>query len=214
VVLAIPATRKKLAMIKKGIILLVVAIYSSSSYGQVKKAVVDYLNLPGPIVFDSKSYNLSWTSHPSANYYKQEYIVKGDNVAKFNSMLMVELVTGDIKIKDVVAGKMEELKKMKEADPFINYEGFDNPKTGEYMIDFLLSQNTPDGKNISIAERNVYRYIPFSDKTGRTGIILFAISTRSYGDKIQPFLVSLKSKKSDLVNKIAQYKLPEIKVIK
>ena len=101
-------------MIKKAIILLAVVIYSFSSYGQTKKAVVDYLNLPGPIAFDSKSYNLSWTSHPSANYYKQEYIVKGDNVAKFNSMLMVELVTGDMQIKDVVAAKMEELRKMKE----------------------------------------------------------------------------------------------------
>lgn len=200
-------------MIKNAIILLAVVMYSSS-YGQTNKTVVDYLNLPGPVAFDNKSYNLSWTSHPSANYYKQEYIVKGDNVAKFNSMLMVELVTGDIQIKNVVAAKMEELKKMKESNPFINYESFDNPRTGEYMIDFLLSQNTPDGKDISIAERNVYRYIPFADKAGKKGIILFAISTRSYGDKIQPFLVSLKAKKSDLVNKMAQYKFPELKILK
>jgi hypothetical protein len=200
-------------MIKKAIIFFVVVFFSSSSYGQAKKAVIDYLNLPGPVAFDSKSYHLSWTSHPSANYYKQEYIVKGDNAAKFNSMLMVELATGDMLIKDVVAAKLEELKQMKKTNPFVNYEGFDNPKTGEYMIDFLLSQNTPDGKDISIAERNVYRYIPFADKAGKKGIILFAISTRSYGDKIQPFLVSLKSKKSDLVNKIAQYKFPELKII-
>ena len=184
------------------------------SYGQTKKAVIDYLGLPGPIDFDSKSYNLSWTSHPSANYYKQEYIVSGDNLAKFTTMIMVELVTGDIKIKDAVAAKIEELKKMKESNPIVNYESFDNPKTGEYMIDFLLSQNTPDGKDISIAERNVYRYMPFAGKDGKKGIILFGISTRSYGDKIKPFLVSLKSKKSELVNKIAQYKFPELKLIK
>ena len=141
-------------------------------------------------------------------------MVKGDNAAKFNSMLMVELVTGDLQIKDVVAAKVEELKKIKESNPFVNYESFDNPKTGEYMIDFLLSQNTPDGKDISIAERNIYRYLPFADKAGKKGIILFAISTRSYGDKIQPFLVSLKSKKSDLVNKMAQYKFPELKIVK
>lgn len=214
VVLIIPATSKSIAMIKKAMILLIAVILSSSSYGQTKKAVTDYLNLPGPVAFDSKSYNLSWSSHPSANYYKQEYIVSGDNVAKFNTMLMVEVATGDIKIKDVVAAKVEELKKMKESNPIVNYESFDNPKTGEYMIDFLLSQNTPDGKDISIAERNVYRYMPFTDKAGKKGIILFAISTRSYGDKIQPFLVSLKSKKSELVNKVAEYKFPEIKIIR
>ncbi|MEP7374980.1 MAG: hypothetical protein ABI675_16405 [Chitinophagaceae bacterium] len=176
--------------------------------------MIDYLNLPGPIVFDGKSYKLSWTSHPSGNYYKQEYIVSGDNAIKFTTMLMVEVVTGDIKIKDAAAAKIEELKKMKEANPIVNYESFDNPKTGEYMIDFLLSENTADGKDISILERNVYRYMPFVDKAGKKGIILFGISTRSYGDKIQPFLVSLKSKKSDLVNKMAQYKFPELKIIR
>lgn len=194
--------------------LLISLVVSLNFYGQAKKAVIDYLSLPGPIAFDSKSYNLSWTSHPSGNYYKQEYIVKSDNPTKFNTMLMVELVTGDMQLKDVVAAKLEELRKMKDSNPMVNYESFENPKTGEYMIDFLLSQNTPDGKDISIAERNVYRYMPFAGKDGKKGVIFFGVSTRSYGDKIQPFLVSLKSKKSELVNKVAQYKFPELKIIK
>jgi hypothetical protein len=195
-------------------LLLISLLLSIQCYSQSKKNVIDYLNLPGPVVFDGKSYNLSWTSHPSGNYYKQEYIVSGDNAVKFNSMIMVELVTGDIKIKDVAAAKIEELKKMKESNPIVNYESFDNPKTGEYMIDFLLSENTADGKDISILERNVYRYLPFAGKDGKKGIILFGVSTRSYGDKIQQFLVSLKSKKSELVNKMAHYKFPELKIIK
>ena len=199
---------------RTGFLFLTAMILSFASYGQSKKTVIDYLSLPGPIVFDSKSYNLSWTSHPSENYYKQEYILSGDDVVKFKTMIMVEVVTGDIKIKDAVAAKIAELKKMKESNPIVNYESFDNPKTGEYMIDFLLSENTADGKSISIAERNVYRYMPFVGKDGKKGVILFGVSTRSYGDKIQPFLVSLKSNKSELVNKLAQYKFPELKIIK
>ena len=187
---------------------------STSLSGQTKKTVTDYLGLPGPVVFDSKTYKLSWTSHPTSNYYKQEYIVAGDNLDKFNTMIMVELVTGDIKIKDAAAAKMAELKKMKTSNPMVNYESFENPETGEYMIDFLLSQNTADGKAISIVERNVYRYLPFKGKDGEQGIVLFAVSTRSYGDKINSFLTSLKTKKSDLVNKVAAYKMAGLKIVK
>jgi hypothetical protein len=202
---------------KKIIISLVVLaalILPTTAIGQKKTAITDYLGLPGPILFDSKSYKLEWSSHPASNYYKQEYIMAGDNLATFNTMILVELVAGDIKIKDAAAAKIDELKKMKASNPMVNYESFDNPKTGEYMIDFLLSQNTADGKDISIIERNVYRYLPFNGKNGTKGVILFAISTRSYGNKINSFLTSLKAKKSDLVNKAAAYKFPGLKLVK
>ena len=96
----------------------------------------------------------------------------------------------------------------------VNYESFENPKTGEVMIDFLLTQGTDDGKSISIAERNVYRYMPFIGKSGQKGIVLFGVSTRSYGNNIDGFLVSLKSTRKELVNKVAQFKFPELKIIK
>ena len=102
--------------------LLVVAALGSSTVlnGQPKKTVIDYLGLPGPVVFDNKTYQLAWTSHPTNNYYKQEYIAAGDKLDRFNTMIMVELLTGDIKVKDAAAAKMEELKKLKVSNPMIN----------------------------------------------------------------------------------------------
>jgi len=201
-------------MIKKITITTVLAlIIASTPFAQSKKPA-DYLNLPGPVSFDAKSYNLAWTSHPAANYYKQEYITAGDDVARFSTMLMVEVLTGNDNIKEVAGAKLAELKQMKESNPMVNYESFGNSKTGEYMIDFLLSQNTPDGKTISIVERNVYRYMPFNGTGTQKGIVLFAVSTRSYGNNIDGFLASLKSNRKELVNKVAQYKLPELKIIK
>jgi hypothetical protein len=175
--------------------------------------MTDYLNVPGPVVFDKKSYNLSWTSHPSANYYKHEYIMPGDNVDKFKAMILIDVLTGSLKLKDIVAAKVAELKKMKETNPVVNYETFDNPKSGEYMLDFLLTANGADGK-ISIAERNVYRYKTFTDKSGKTGVVLFGVSTRSYGVDVTAFLTSLKTTKKDLVNKVAEYKIPAIQILK
>jgi hypothetical protein len=202
-------------MTKKTTLLYVMVMMSSlASYGQTNKAASDYLNLPGPVLFDGKSYKLAWSSHPAENYYKQEYLTAGDELTKFNTMLMVELVTDNGKIKEVAGAKVAELKKMQESNPMIYYESFENPKTGEVMIDFLLTQNNPDGKSMSIAERNVYRYMSFIGKSGQKGSVLFGVSTRSYGNNIDAFLVSLKGKRKELVNKVAQYKFPELKIIK
>lgn len=158
----------------------------------------DYLSVPGPVVFDGKSYSLAWSAHPSAAYYKQEYVIKGESVERFKTMLMLEVLTGDVKVKDVVAAKIEELKKMKASNPIVQYEMF--RKDGEYIVDFLLSAG-------DIVERNVYRYKSLS---GQQGIVLFAVSTRAYGKDIDQFLINLKTTKSKGVNAVAQFKMPAV----
>ncbi|MFT3910621.1 MAG: hypothetical protein QM737_14440 [Ferruginibacter sp.] len=199
--------------IKSLFVLVPTVIFSTIVYAQTNKKVTDYLHIPGPVIFENKSYNLSWTSHPSAGFYKQEYIQKGENPDRFNAMILFDVTTDNTDIKAVVASKIEEIKKMKVSNPLVNYNSFDNPKTGEYMIDFLLSANGPDGKT-SVVERNVYRYKSFTDKSGNKGIMLFGVSTRSYGNDIDQFLVSLKSNKKDMVNAVAKFTLPEIAVSK
>lgn len=193
-------------------VLLVSFLFSIASHGQ-KNKTVDYLTVPGPIVFNKQSYQLNWSSHPSANFYKQEYIKKGDSADRFTSMVLVDVMTGNVNVKDIAAAKIAELKQMKETNPVINYNSFSNPKTGEYMIDFLLTANGADGK-MSIAERNVYRYMTFTDKAGKKGVLLFGVSTRSYGDNIDSFLVSLKTTKQVIVNELAAYKIPAITIVK
>ncbi|MEO6637756.1 MAG: hypothetical protein ABIN25_05740, partial [Ginsengibacter sp.] len=100
-------------------ILLMMMIMSTTVHAQTHKAPADYVHVPGPIVFDNKSYSLSWSSHPADNFYKQEYIVKGDNPDQFKVMVLTDVVTGGSNIKDVVNAKVMELKKMKEANPVV-----------------------------------------------------------------------------------------------
>ena len=192
-------------------IFLILMMASAASLAQTNKPAAEYLNAPGPVVFDNKPYHLSWTSHPAANFYKQEYLVKGDDANKFHTMILMDVVTGETAIKNVVATKVAELKKMKESNPVINYEVVDNPKSGEYMIDFLLTANAPDG-SVSIAERNVYRYKLFTDKAGHKGVLLFGVSNRVYGPDITPFFASLKSNRKDLMTKVAQVTIPAITI--
>lgn len=187
-------------------------LFSALSFAQSSQQPQNYMNVPGPIAFNNSSYKLAWTSHPAANYYKQEYIPAGETAEKFKSMVMLEVLTGKVSVKDIVAAKTEELKSMKAANPYVNYETFYNKEKEEYILDFLVTANTPDNKSINIAERNVYRYKVFTDAAGQKGILLFAISTRSYGKDVTKFLETLKSGKADLVNKVRLFAVPAVKI--
>ena len=186
-------------------------LLTTFAYGQTTKPT-EYLGVAGQISFDKTSYNLAWTSHPTDNYYKQEYLAKGDTIEKFKKLILLEIITGKTKLKDVVATKIAELKKMKAANPVVNYETFE--KDGEVMLDFLVSENTADGKYLSIVERNVYRYKSVVDKNGQKGILLFGVSERAYGDDIDKFFPNLKAHRFDLINLVGAYELPEIKIEK
>lgn len=182
-------------------------LLTTFAFGQTTTPI-EYLGVAGPISFDKVSYYLAWTSHPADNYYKQEYLAKGDTLERFNKLIMLDLITGKTKLKDIVATKVAELKKMKISNPVINYETFE--KDGEIMLDFIVSENTPDGKLVSIVERNIYRYKSIVDKSGQKGVLLFGVSERHYGNDIDDFFATFKSKRFDLINLVGAFDMPEI----
>jgi hypothetical protein len=201
------------------LVLLKVLIVSTASFAQTGKTVTDYLNIPGPIVFETKSYSLVETSYvpdsSSFNSYKQEYIANDDTLAKFKTMVSLTVFTGNAKMEDLADAKVSELGELKASNPIVTYETFNNRKTGEYMIDFLTSENTPDGQYIDIAERNVYRYKTITDSLGQEFVLLFAVSVRSYGDDVEKFLNDLKSKsRIDLIRDVGKFTIPEITIVK
>ena len=193
-------------------ITIITVFVSALSFAQTGKAVMDHLGVPGPIVINNNTYNLTWSSHPSAIYYKQEYFVAKDKAEMFKKMVLVEVLMGDAKPASVAESKIAELKQLKKTNPIVNYEVFQ--KNGEVLLDFLVSENPVDGKKINILERNVYRYKAITDKNGQKGVMLFGVSERSYGNNADAFLSSLKKNKSVLVNAVAAFNLPEISLKK
>lgn len=186
---------------------LVIGLWATTAAAQ--SSVNDYLHIPGPIQLNNASYNLVWTSHPNNNYYKQEYLVTGDNLEKFKSLVTVDFLRGNFQPRDLASQKVEELKKLKAANPMINYNVYE--KNQEYILDFLISQASADGKSIAIIERNVYRYRAV-DNNGVKGLLLFAASHRAYGAEVTDFLKKLSAEKSKLIDAVAAYKLPEVSI--
>ena len=171
--------------------------------------VEDYLHLGDKYRFDNKDYKLVWSSHPASNFYKQEYILPNENVEKYTRMIMIDFLEGDLTPKDAISNFVNNLENSKKQNPIINYQMYE--REGEYMLDFIISKNSQDGKEVLILERNVYRYFRINTPK-RKGVLLFGISDRAYTKKEMDNMFSvLKNKKLDLVNKVIQIEVPKIK---
>ena len=171
--------------------------------------VEDYLHLGDKYRFDNKDYGLVWSSHPASNFYKQEYILPNENVEKYKRLILIDFIEGDLNPKDVLSSLANSLENSKKQNPVINYKVYE--KNNEYMIDFIMSENSQDGKEVLILERNVYRYFRINTPK-RKGILLFGVSDRAYTKKEMDNMFSvLKNNKLELVNKVAKIEVPKIK---
>ncbi len=169
----------------------------------------DYLSVP-EIKLDNSVYKLSWSSHPNDSYYKHEYLEKGENPDNYTSMVMLEVLIADMTVEQALGAKLTELKERQKIDQLCNYQIINNPETGEYMLDFLMSSG--NGKTLDVVEWNVYRYKKVIDKKGNSMMLLFAWSKRAYGDDIMPFLKGLDEQRIGWINFIGNFLIPEIKL--
>ena len=180
-----------------------------AQFVMAQNKVEDYLHLGSKYRFDNKDYELVWSSHPASNFYKQEYILPNENVEKYTRMIMIDFLEGDLTPKDAISNFVNNLENSKKQNPIINYQMYE--REDEYMLDFIISKNSQDGKEILILERNVYRYFRINTPK-RKGVLLFGVSDRAYTKKEMDNMFSvLKNKKLDLVNKIIQIEVPKIK---
>jgi hypothetical protein len=166
----------------------------------------EYLSVGKKIEFNGENFELKWSSHPSNEYYKQEYLRKDDKLPKYEKMLMVEAVKGNIPAINVATGKINELESQKRRNPIVNYEKFENKEKNEIILEFVLS----DGN--SIYEWNIYRYKNEKNKSGNY-LVLYSYSYRNYilneKEKIK-FFNEIKKMKQDLVKKVGEIELPNV----
>lgn len=182
-------------------------------HAQTPKPAINYLGILAPISVQKNAYRLTWSAHPDASLYKQEYLVAGDDFPKYKSMVGIDFVLTESSVDQAVATKLRELDNLKRTTPIVNYEVIKNPATGEKIIDCLIGNNTQNERD-NLVERDVFRFKAIKTKSGQHGILLFMVSNRKYGSEITPFLTKLKADKSLLVNEVARLSLPEIQLKK
>ncbi|MBK9980955.1 MAG: hypothetical protein IPP15_00785 [Saprospiraceae bacterium] len=171
--------------------------------------VTDYLHVPGPISFNQKEYLLSWSSHPSAEYFKHEYLPKGENPDHYDQMIMLEVALGNMVPMDIAKGKANGIEGRKSADAMAAYTISENQKTGEVLLDFMLSEGTGDAM---IVEWNSYRYKSYTGASGQKGIMLFALSKRGYGAQGKTFASDITSNRKKYSDEFEGVVYPVIKL--
>src|SRR5215469_8493343 len=102
-------------------ILLIVLCLSYACRSAWSDDAVDRLSIPGPINFDGTSYQLSWSSHPSAYYYKQEYLPAGETSEHFQRMVLVEAIVQGTDVNGAVSAQINMLDRRKPTDPTVHF---------------------------------------------------------------------------------------------
>ena len=189
-------------------------LFSQVLFGNVgiarSDSVIDRLSLPDSLEFNGESYRLSWSSHPTPFYYKQEYLPPGQTSEHFEQMVLIEATARGIDVNAAVTAQVNMLNKRKSTDPTVNFAAVKNPKNGEIILDFILSAQSPKGEEI--VEWNAYRYAKLRGKGGKSGVLLFGISRRAYGNDAANFLRRLKLVRPVEVNTLANYTLPIVRL--
>ena len=175
------------------------------------ESVVERLSVPQSFEFNGETYRLSWSSHPRPHYYKQEYLPSGQTSERFQRMILIEATVREVSVKDMVAAQVNMLNKRKSTSPTVNFAILTNSKNDEIILDFILSAQ--DSKGEDIVEWNAYRYAALKGKGGASGVALFGVSRRGYGDDATDFLRRLKSARPAEINALAAYPLPVVRPI-
>ncbi|MGF7052370.1 hypothetical protein GGC47_001535 [Bosea sp. OAE752] len=167
---------------------------------------IDRIGVPGPLSFAGTPYALAWSAQPTPAYYKQEYLPAGQTVERYGRMLLVELLEGG-SVASAASAQVRTINARKGKDPLANLAVIENKQSGEIIVDFLIGGR--DAQGGEIAEWNAYRYASFKGANGRSGVLLFAISHRAYGNEaIGAFLGRLKTFRSDEIKRLAAQTLP------
>lgn len=166
----------------------------------------DRIGVPGPIAFDGKHYVLVSASNPQANYFKQEYLPAGQGLDTYAHLFVIEAVAASVTPKEAAATQIASLEQRKASDPAVNHAVTVNEKTGEVMLDFLIS-GAANGK--VAVEWDAYRYAPL--KGDKPGVIIYGISRRAYGEAdSRAFVTGLKDWRDDALKTLVEFNVPPV----
>ncbi|WP_293871931.1 hypothetical protein [Flavobacterium sp.] len=169
---------------------------------------VDRIGVKEPLKFNEISYTLSWSEHPKDYYYIQEYLPQNETFEHFNQMLTLHVFDKDVTAEAAMQQKVKELEIRKKTDKLCNYQVTESPDGTEFVVDFLLSQNS--GDKLAIVEFNTYRYKKVPIGTNKKGILVYAYTKRSYGDDITDFMKKLGDDRSKMLYALRTLVLPQI----
>ncbi|OYX86766.1 MAG: hypothetical protein B7Y83_00060 [Flavobacteriales bacterium 32-34-25] len=171
------------------------------------KDVIDYLSTGSELSFNNEKYDLAWSSHPNATYYKQEYLRKSDKLEKYEKMILVEAIKTSLNPEKASQIKINELTNLKKTNPIVNFKQAESSNQNDKIISFTIS-----GGNI--LEWNVYKYQQ-QQIENENMIILYAYSFRNYvstKEDVTKFMNHVKNNENQMIETINKTNIPKVKI--
>lgn len=161
-----------------------------ATFGVLAAGKEDRIGVPGPIGFGDTEFVLQWSSNPSPELYKQEYVPAGQRVERYESMVLIDVRPLGAGVAEAVRAMIEQINVRKASDPVVNFDVIVNEAGDEVLLDFVMSSSDASGV---IVEWNAYRYAP---GPGGQGTTMVGISRRGYDEAARDFLVELKTRRA------------------
>lgn len=171
------------------------------------KDIIDYLSVGSELSFNNEKYDLAWSSHPNATYFKQEYLRKSDKLEKYDKMILVEAIKTTLNPEKASQMKISELTNLKKFNPIVNFKQAELSNQSDKIISFTIS-----GGNI--LEWNVYRYQQ-QQIENENMIILYAYSYRNYvstKEDVTKFTDYVKNNENKMIETITKTNIPKVKI--
>lgn len=169
--------------------------------------IIDYLSTGSELSFNNEKYNLAWSSHPNATYFKQEYLRKSDKLEKYEKMILVEAIKTTLNPEKASQMKINELTNLKKINPIVNFKQVQSSNQNDKIISFTIS-----GGNI--LEWNVYKYQQ-QQIENENMVILYAYSYRNYvstKEDVTKFMDYVKNNENKMIETITKTNIPKVKI--
>lgn len=187
--------------------LLIAALLVGKVNTAAAQYATDYINVPGPLQFGNDNYFLAWSAKPTDNYYKHEYLPKGDSLNHYSKMVLIDVLYDTANPRGLVYYKLNALAQRKRTDAAVDYHLIQSPDSSAYIVDFAESEGFP---RVKFVEWNAYLYKSIKDKKGRKAILLFGISLREYDDKVMGFIDHIADVREKIIQQLIEYQTPVI----
>ncbi|RRQ46517.1 hypothetical protein [Chryseobacterium sp. SC28] len=144
-------------------------------------AVIDRLNIPGPLTFNNNEYLLTWSKQNSPTWAQQQYIMRDDDFNNYKELINISYFDKEIPLETAVKQKVEYVEKRKEAtkDKYSFVNVTESPDGKEIVVDYLVTVVSKDAE--PYAEYNMDRFKSY-DAGGKKSFVIFSFSKRIAGD--------------------------------
>lgn len=183
-------------------LLIISSILLLSSFSVL--AQVDYFGLP-KVSLAGNDYLLRWSSKTKTGRYLEEFLMKNENMTRFESKVIVECTAKGAEVEKEENALMTKLSLQKEQSIVFSFNKIEPLKEGELWIEYVQG-NVQGGQTFTL-EWNIARIRQVGDR-----VVFFRYVHRTYKDELDDFMKKVEKKRAEWLKNASDFGLETVSV--